>query len=84
MKMSNNLAEQGVARRQEILDFIIQFITENGYSPSVREIKDAIGIGSMNTLHSHLKTLESQGKIKMKPGQSRTISVVGYGYRKVE
>ena len=82
--MSNNLAEQGIARRQEILDFIIQFITENGYSPSFKEIKDKIHLCSSSTIYQHLRVLERQGIITMKSGQPRTIAVVGYEYRKVE
>ena len=82
--MSNNLAEQGIARRQEILDFIIQFITENGYSPSFKEIKDKIRLCSSSSIYQHLRVLERQGKITMQPGHPRTIAVVGYGYRKVE
>lgn len=82
--MNKEFAERGEATRKDMLDFIIQFITENGYSPSVREIKEGVYIGSTANVCNHLRVLEHQGKITMQPGQSRTIAVVGYGYRKVE
>lgn len=74
----------GVKKRHEILDFIIQFMSENGYSPSVREIADAVSFKSISSINYHLQILKQERKIKMKTGQPRTISVVGYTYRKVE
>lgn len=82
--MNKEFAERGDATRKDMLDFIIQFITENGYSPSVREIKEGVYIGSTANVCNHLRVLKQQGKITMQPGQSRTIAVVGYEYRKVE
>lgn len=78
------LTERGDATRKDMLDFIIQFMTEHGYSPSIREIKDGVYIGSTSSIYQHLRVLERQGKITMEPGQPRTIAVVGYEYRKVE
>ena len=82
--MNKEFAERGDATRKDMLDFIIQFITEHGYSLSVREIKEGVYIGSTANVCNHLRVLKQQGKITMQPGQSRTIAVVGYEYRKVE
>lgn len=82
--MNYDYINQGVKKRQEILDFIIEFITENNYSPSVREIAKGVGMGSLFDVHRHLEILVHNGKIKMKQNQPRTISVVGYEFRKVE
>ena len=82
--MDKFLTERGDATRKDMLDFIIKFMTEHGYSPSIREIKEGVYIGSTSSIHDHLRVLERQGKITMKPGQPRTIAVVGYGFRKVE
>lgn len=35
--------------RQKIYDFIVQYITEHGYSPTVREIGAGVGLQSTNT-----------------------------------
>lgn len=82
--MDKFLMERGDATRKDMLDFIIQFMTEHGYSPSIREIKEGVYIGSTASICNHLRVLEQQGKITMQPGQSRSIAVAGYKYRKVE
>lgn len=76
--------DRGVERREDILDFIIQFITENNYPPSIREIAQGVGLKSIESVKYYLKILERNKKIKMKPNLSRTISVVGYEFRKAE
>ena len=82
--MNKEFAERGDATRKDMLDFIIQFITEHGYSPSFKEIKEGVYIGSTSSIYQHLRVLERQGKITMEPGHPRTIAVMGYEYRKVE
>ena len=82
--MNKEFAERGDATRKDMLDFIIKFMMEHGYSPSVREIKEGVYLCSSSSIYQHLRVLERQGKITMQPGQPRTIAVVGYGYRKVE
>ena len=81
--MNNKYTKKGIARRQEILDFIIEYMKDNGFSPSLREIQEGVGICSMDAIRDHLQILERDGKIKMKPYQPRAISVVGYEFRKV-
>lgn len=46
-------------RQSQILNFMKTKITENGYPPTVREIKDAVGLASASTstVHGHLLTL---------------------------
>ena len=55
--MNKEFAERGDATRKDMLDFIIQFITEHGYSPSVREIKEGVYIGSTANVCNHLRVL---------------------------
>lgn len=82
--MRLNTTLQGIARRKQILAFIIQYMTDNGFAPSNREIGDGVGLKSTSSIKRHLDKLEMDGKIKMKPDQPRAISVVGYEFRKVE
>ena len=42
--MSRNLRELGIKRREQIYQFIIKYINDKGYAPSIREIADAVGI----------------------------------------
>lgn len=68
---------------QETYQFIIDFIKENGYSPSYREIANSTGC-ALSTVVYRLEKLVELGMIKMKPESSRTISVVGYQFVKEE
>ena len=66
-----------------VYEFIIDFIISNGYSPSVREIAEEIGV-SNSTVLNRLFMLERLGKINTHEGKCRAISVVGYEFRKAE
>lgn len=71
--------------RESVYNFLVGYIMENGYAPSVREICTGTGLSSTSTVHNHLKMLEMMGKIEMKREcSSRAIKVVGYEFRKVE
>ncbi|HBT95656.1 MAG TPA: transcriptional repressor LexA [Coriobacteriia bacterium] len=63
-------------RQQEILDFLSDFTTKNGYPPSVREIGEAVGLSSSSTVHSHLNALETKGFIKRDPSSARALTVL--------
>ena len=66
---------------QETYQFIIDFIKENGYSPSCCEIANGVGC-ALSTVVGRLKKLVEFGMIEMKPNCQRTIKVTGYSYVK--
>ena len=70
--------------RERVYSFLVQYIKNNGFAPSVREISIGIGLNSTSSVHSHLLKLEDEGRIKMKRNSPRAIKLVGYEYRKVE
>ena len=61
--------------QQQIYDFIVRTIQEQGYPPSVREIGDAVGLKSPSTVHFHLKHLEEAGLIEKGAGKGRAITL---------
>ncbi|OGH16033.1 MAG: repressor LexA [Candidatus Levybacteria bacterium RIFCSPHIGHO2_02_FULL_40_18] len=61
---------------QNTLRFIIQYQTSNGYSPSMREIKDAIGTKSTRGATLHLDKLNNLGYIKRNPNSRRAIKIL--------
>lgn len=79
-----NQFESGGSSREKIYNFLVKFITENGYSPSFREICEGTYLRSTSNINSHLFKLKQEGKINMKGSMPRTISLVGYKYVKVE
>src|SRR6266568_1938000 len=42
-------------RRQQILDYIRESMERRGFSPSMREIADAVGLKSVSTVSHHFK-----------------------------
>lgn len=63
-------------RQRQILDFIAQYIQQNGYAPTLQEIANAIGVSSLATVHEHLQALERKKVIKRFDGQVRGIELM--------
>lgn len=64
---------RGDITRENIIEVIEEYTARNGFSPTVREIGDLVGIKSTATVHGHLEKLKKQGKIDWNPTQPRTI-----------
>lgn len=64
-------------RQQDILDFMKKTIAAKGYSPTVREICQALNIKSTSTVHSDIKALENKGLVRKDPAKPRTVLPVG-------
>lgn len=78
------LKKHGEELRERMYQFIIEYITENGYPPTVKEISASVGLKSVSSVLSHLAKLEAEGRIKIKQYTQRTIKVIGWGFLKVE
>lgn len=63
-------------RQKQILDFISQFVQKNGYSPTLQQIADALGVSSLATVHEHLNAMAKKGVIKKFEGAVRGIEIV--------
>lgn len=63
-------------REKEILQTIIDYIEDNEYVPSVREICELVGLKSTSTVHNHLTNLENKGYIERKENSPRALRVV--------
>ena len=80
-------------KAQLIVDYVNQFIQENGYSPSVREIGAALGLRSTASVSYHLQALQEKGLLQspgskgrkrvivttVRPGQIPVVGVVTAG-----
>ncbi len=63
-------------RQRQMLTFIEGFIEENGYSPSLEEIAQGMGLSSLATVHVHLRNLEGKKLIRRAWNRSRSIELV--------
>ena len=60
-------------RQSQILRWIVDYRAQHGYSPTVREIADGVGISSPNGVEAHLTALIEKGTITRELGKARTI-----------
>lgn len=68
---------RGLTDKQErILNFIVDYVEDKGYPPSIREIGTAFEISSLRGVTVHLDALERKGYIK-RANTSRSITVIG-------
>lgn len=63
-------------RQKQILDYVKQYIDRYGYSPTLGEIAEAMGVSSLATVHEHLQALVQKGVIKKYEGVVRGIEVI--------
>jgi len=64
------------SRHKKILRFLEKFQEENGYSPSIREIGESIGVSSTSLVDYYLKQLEERGYISRESHISRSICLL--------
>jgi SOS-response transcriptional repressor LexA len=78
--MNDNKATDKTIRptRQQkaLLDFITVFISENGYSPSYREIKTGMSYGSVGTVAVHVNNLINRGHLVKRGTKAHSIELV--------
>ena len=65
---------------QKILEFLEEFVRENGYAPSVREIGAAVGLNSTASVSYQLHRLEEQGLLTLPKGKG-SKRAIGTGSR---
>lgn len=63
-------------KAQMIMDYVNQFIQENGYSPSVREIGAAVGLRSTASVSYHLQALQEKGLLQAPGAKGRKRALV--------
>jgi repressor LexA len=62
-------------KQREILEFIYEYIEENGYPPSLREIALSVGISSTSVVSYNLRSLERLGYISRDRMVSRGLKL---------
>jgi repressor LexA len=62
-------------RQKQVLDFIANFVDENGYCPSYEEIARGLTLASLATVHKHISVLETKSYLKRGFNQSRSLEL---------
>lgn len=63
-------------RQREVLEVIKNFMKDKGFAPTVREIRDAVHLASISTVHLHMEKLKEKGFITWEPAQPRTLRLL--------
>ncbi len=63
---------------RKVYHFLLDFLTENTYQPSVREIGRKFRIKSTKTVSEILQSLANKGYIERDPSRSRGVRLLGY------
>lgn len=62
----------------ELYEFLLDFLAEHTYQPSVREIGKALKIPSTKSVADMLNSLADKGYVRKEPGRSRGLALVGF------
>jgi repressor LexA len=65
------------SKQERVLEFLVNFNTDHGFPPTIRELCQHFGFKSLNTAHFHLRSLERKGYIQVHPGKGRGITLPG-------
>ncbi len=60
---------------KRIYSFLCKYIEENGFSPSVRDITEALGFASPSTVHLYISRLEQKGYVEREQKKSRSLRI---------
>ncbi len=62
-------------KADRILEYVNQFVQENGYAPSVREIGAAVGLKSTASVSYHIQALQNKGLLLSPDAKGRKRSI---------
>jgi repressor LexA len=62
---------------EKILGYMVSYLRENTYQPSIREIGERFGIKSTKTVSEHLQALAEKGFLERDPSRSRGVKILG-------
>lgn len=82
--MGKKVENQEISSCQRVYNYLVEYITDNCYVPSIQEIAEGTCLGSKSSVHECLQMLELMGKIQIQKKTPRAIKIVGYQFVKVE
>lgn len=62
-------------RQEEMLRYLQEHFTQNGYWPSIRDIQNHFDFKSTNAVMGHLRALEKKGSLQRIPGHARAYRI---------
>ncbi len=69
------MARELTRRQREVLDFIVRWVEDRGFPPTLREIAARFRFASANAVRDHLKALERKGYLRRQAGIARALTL---------
>jgi len=69
------MAKYLTKREKDVLGFIKEFSGKNGFAPSLDEIRIAMGLSSISTIHEHVTKLILKGFLERHPNKARSMQI---------
>ena len=63
-------------KQLKLFKFIKNYIAKKNYPPSYKEIAEAAGLKSKNSVNVYINNLEERGWLKRIPGKARSIQII--------
>lgn len=63
-------------KQKQVFDFIKTYISENGISPTIEEIRKELKLKAVSTIHEHINSLEAKGYISKSENSARSLSLI--------
>jgi len=63
-------------KQKQVFDFINTYISENGISPTIEEIRKKLKLKAVSTIHEHINSLKDKGYLSKSENSARSIIVL--------
>ena len=63
-------------RQSALLEFVVGYLRERGFPPTLREIGDGTGLANISAVRGHMMALEKKGYITKDPDKARSIRIL--------
>lgn len=63
-------------RKDKALEYIVAYVAEHGYPPSLQDIADGVGLVARSSALRLVRALEADGAISRQPGIARSTRVL--------
>ena len=62
-------------KQKRVYDFIVEFIDENEYAPTIREVAKGLNLSSPATVYSHIEALRNKGYLENNKRGTRILKI---------
>jgi len=71
--MVNRARRELTKRQRKVLEAVKDFIRKHGYSPTVRQLAEILGISSHSAVFKHLSSIEKKGYFRKENGEIQLV-----------